>query len=85
MKKLIIISSCLILLRGCGTSPNFSKENTIQWKTVGESGRARYELKGVSIDSLFGFWEFYAPQDFARVGDIIVMKDGVTTVQRGEK
>ena len=83
MKKLSILTACLLLLIGCGTKPDFTKENTIRWKRVGESGRAQYELKGASING-FGCG-FYATQDFARVGDIIVMKDGVITVKRGDK
>ena len=85
-KKFIIV--CFMVgcfgLVGCGSSPDFTKDNLVEWKNVHSNSKAYYELKGSAINGVFNHG-FTADQDFARVGDTIKLIDGKIIVIKGNK
>ncbi len=81
MNKYLKVVTCIFLLTivvSCTQPPNFNKEVTVMMKKT-------YEFGSVYIcDSEAGMYgvgngrvEFSAPEEFAKVGDIIIFKDGV--------
>lgn len=76
MKILAIVLTTLLV--GCSQAPDFNKMPTVQRKESWKGG-ARYVLNnnGGIRGSGLGTVEFYAPDDFADVGDTIKFIDGV--------
>ncbi len=85
MKKFLTLITCLLLitfLLSCSQPPNFTKEVTVIRKTSYLFGSV-YTLKpddGIRGKGT-GTVKFWAPEQFAKVGDVIIFEDGVLKVK----
>jgi len=80
MKVLFFV--LLAFLAGCSQAPDFTTPVTVIKKFSWATG-SKYILKHDqgTRGSGWGSVEFYAPTDFARIGDTIIFEDGVLKVK----
>lgn len=87
MNKYLKMIACIFLLTilvSCTQPPDFTKESTVIAKKTYAPGSSVYILNReagmYSIND--GRVKFKAPEQFAKVGDIIIFKDGVLKVKK---
>ena len=82
MNKFLILTFCIVLsvsLLSCSEAPDFMKEAIIRKKKTTQYGSTYFlkDANGMYGGTEWGAVKFQAPESFAKVGDVIIFKDGV--------
>jgi len=83
MKNYLLIL-LLIILVGCGTSPDFSRKQTIINKTTGKDKISTYITNKRPWNGFLQTASFNAPDTFAEVGDALIFRDNKIVVIKTE-